>query len=60
MKFLAAITIILSIPTMLASFWGMNVVVPFSRAQYGFAYIVAVSAIVTALVIFFFRKKKMF
>jgi magnesium transporter len=60
MKFLAAITIILSIPTMLASFWGMNVVVPFSHAQYGFAYIVAVSAIVTALVIFFFRKKKMF
>jgi magnesium transporter len=45
---------------MLASFWGMNVVVPFSHAQYGFAYIVAVSAIVTALVIFFFRKKKMF
>ena len=36
MKFLAAITIVLSIPTMLASFWGMNVAVPAANMQYGF------------------------
>ena len=60
MKFLAAITIILSIPTMLASFWGMNVGLPLSDNKFGFWYVVAASTILTILVILFFRKKKMF
>ena len=60
MKFLAAITIILSIPTMLASFWGMNVGVPFAADKFGFWYVVAASVILTILTILFFRKKKMF
>lgn len=60
MKFLAAITIILSIPTMLASFWGMNVELPLSKVEFGFWYVIALSTILTALVILFFRKKKMF
>ncbi len=60
MKFLAAITIILSIPTMLASFWGMNVGLPMSEDRFGFWYVVAASAILTILTILFFRKKKMF
>ena len=60
MKFLAAITIILSIPTMLASFWGMNLGVPLTRSEYGFWYVVATSVLLTILVILFFRKKKMF
>lgn len=60
MKFLAAITIILSIPTMLASFWGMNLGVPLTRSEYGFWYVVATSILLTVLVILFFRKKKMF
>ncbi len=60
MKFLAAITIILSIPTMLASFWGMNVGLPLSDNKFGFWYVMAVSAVLTVLTILFFRKKKMF
>ncbi len=60
MKFLASITIILSIPTMLASFWGMNVSLPFTQASFGFWYVVAASIILTILVILYFRKKKMF
>lgn len=60
MKFLAAITIILSIPTMLASFWGMNVKLPLSDVNFGFWYVIAISTILTVLVILFFRKKKMF
>lgn len=60
MKFLAAITIILSIPTMLASFWGMNVSLPLTASRFGFWYVVAASAILTVLTILFFRKKKMF
>ena len=60
MKFLAAITIVLSIPTMLASFWGMNVAVPVASMAYGFWIVIAISMLATLLVIIYFRKKGMF
>ena len=60
MKFLAAITIILSIPTMFASFWGMNVPVPAAANEHGFLIVVAMSILATIFVIIFFRKKGMF
>jgi magnesium transporter len=60
MKFLAAITIILSIPTMLASFWGMNVPVPGAAQPYGFWIVIALSTVATLLTIVYFRKKGMF
>ena len=60
MKFLAAITIILSIPTMLASFWGMNVPVAFSGNPNGFWVVIGMSAIATIATIIYFRKKGMF
>lgn len=60
MKFLAAITIILSIPTMLASFWGMNVPVVFAESEHGFLFVMSFSAIATLLTIIYFRKKGMF
>jgi len=60
MKFLAAITIVLSIPTMVASFWGMNVEVPASAMTYGFGIVIAFSLLITLIVIFYFKKKGMF
>ena len=60
MKFLAAITIVLSIPTMLASFWGMNVGVPVATSVYGFWIVISISMIATLLVIIYFRKRGMF
>ena len=60
MKFLAAITIILSIPTMLASFWGMNVDVPWAKNPYGFLVVISFSAILTIFTIIYFKKKGMF
>ncbi len=60
MKFLAAITIILSIPTMLASFWGMNVPVAFASNPNGFLYVISFSALATIATIIYFRKKGMF
>ena len=60
MKFLAAITIILSIPTMLASFWGMNVPVAFANNANGFWIVIGLSAIGTLATIFYFRKRGMF
>lgn len=60
MKFLAAITIVLSIPTMLGTFWGMNVTVPFSGITYGFGAVISLSLLGTLIVILYFRKKGMF
>jgi magnesium transporter len=60
MKFLAAITIILSIPTMFASFWGMNVPVPAAAHEHGFLMVVSLSILATIFVIIYFRKKGMF
>lgn len=60
MKFLAAITIILSIPTMLASFWGMNVPVAFASDPNGFWWVMGLSAIATLGTIIYFRRRGMF
>lgn len=59
MKFLAAITIIMSIPTMIGSFWGMNVPMPFGHSPYGFVYIIFMSFIATCIVAVFFNRKGM-
>lgn len=60
MKFLAAITIVLSIPTMLGTFWGMNVAVPFANMTYGFGAVISLSLLGTLGVILYFKKKGMF
>ncbi len=61
MKFLASITIVMAIPTMIASFVGMNVQgIPFSNAENGFFIICYIAFVITSLVAFFMFKKKMF
>ncbi len=60
MKFLAAITIILSIPTMIGTFWGMNVPVPFRETYFGFLIIISLSIVAAAVAAMFFNKKGMF
>ena len=60
MKFLAAITIIMSIPTMIGGLWGMNVKVPYSNNPYGFIIVVALSLLLSIALVFYFRKKGMF
>lgn len=59
MKFLASITIILAIPTMISSFFGMNVDVPFG-ANNGFLYVSIIAIVLTALCSFVLWKKDMF
>ncbi len=59
MKFLTAITIILTIPMILAGFWGMNTDVPFSGALWGFYIIVGISILLTVITWIIFYKKKM-
>lgn len=60
MKFLAAITIIMSIPTMIGGLWGMNVRVPYGSSPYGFIIVVMLSIIISIAVVLYFRKKGMF
>ncbi|MBT2728985.1 magnesium transporter CorA family protein [Bacillus sp. ISL-75] len=60
MKFLTSITIILSFPTMVASFYGMNVDIPFQHSTHSYAIPLVISAFLTSLTAFVFWKKKYF
>src|SRR3990172_439899 len=57
MKLLTAVTLILTIPTMIASFFGMNVGVPFSSHPLAFTWIVvATIGLSLGLIIVFWKK----
>ena len=61
MKFLAAVTIVLSIPTMIASFYGMNFIdIPGKDNPQGFYIIACISLVVAAIIVLIFKKKKVF
>ena len=61
MKLLTVITIVLSIPTLIFSLWGMNVDLPFGEGTplyaYGFWIVIAITVISTATVAFILFKK---
>ena len=59
MKFLTSITIVLAIPTMIASFWGMNVGLPLQNSPFGFIIMITISAILTLAVTWWLKKKDM-
>ena len=59
MKFLTSITIILAVPTMISSFWGMNVELPFEHNSLGFAIMIFIAVITTLLVTWWLNKKDM-
>ena len=57
MKFLATVTIVLSIPTMIASFYGMNVNshgMPFADSPYGFAIVLGLTLLLSLFVAYIF------
>ena len=56
MKFLASVTIILTVPTMIASFYGMNVPLPLQQEFHAFPLVLGVScALVVALGFIFWK-----
>lgn len=59
MKFLTSITIIIAIPTLFASLWGMNVKVPFTNSPIGFWLVTGIALVMTIVTGFFLWKKKM-
>ena len=60
MKFLTAITIILAIPTVISSFFGMNVPVPYEGDPLGFVRVVIIAVCVSSAVVYMLWRRDMF
>ncbi len=60
MKLLASITIVLSVPTLIASLWGMNVPVPFTDHPHGFLIVILISVGISIVAFFILWRKRMF
>jgi magnesium transporter len=59
-KLLTSVTIVLSIPVVVASFFGMNLNLPFQGQPMAFEITLAISVLLSALAIFILRKKDWF
>jgi len=60
MKFLTSITIVLALPTLIASIYGMNVKLPFQAQSYAFALVMGISVILSIVMVLIFIRKKYF
>ena len=59
MKSLTSITIIIAVPTMIASFWGMNVKLPFEGNPLGFWIMIFIATLLTIISVIWLKKKDM-
>ena len=60
MKFLTSVTIILMLPTLIASIYGMNIRLPFQYSPHAFAITMGISFGLTVLAIVLFWKRRWF
>ena len=60
MKILTSLTVVLSIPTLFASLWGMNVRVPFQDSPVGFPIVLGISIMASIVAFIVLWRKKMF
>ena len=60
MKFLTSVSIVLMLPTLVASIWGMNVALPLQESKYAFLILMGISAVASTLVVLYFIHKNMF
>jgi magnesium transporter len=60
MKRLTSITILISLPTLIASFFGMNVKVPFEQEMRGFYFALILSVCTAVFTVLYFSKKRWF
>lgn len=61
MKVLTIVTLVISIPTLIGSIWGMNVSLPFENNNYGFVILLVLSiilSIIGGIILFHFTKGK--
>lgn len=57
MKIMTSLTILISIPTLVASIWGMNVDLPLQGTRMGFYVLIGASVLITCTVFLWLRKK---
>lgn len=60
MKRLTSVTIVLMVPTLVASFYGMNVALPFKNHPSAFGFTLLLSTILSILIVVVFLRKKWF
>jgi len=58
MKVLTVVTIIMQIPTIISSFYGMNIGLPFQNDTLAYVYIISWSIIGCIVAVYWFKKKK--
>ncbi len=58
MKNLTSVTIVLMVPTLVASFYGMNVSLPFAQNPNAYLITVAVSIVLAIIVVYIFRRSQ--
>jgi len=59
MKFLTSVTILITIPTLVSSIYGMNINLPFEDSPYAFYIVIAIAIIVSIIPVIFLYKRKM-
>lgn len=59
-RYLTTVTIILSLPILVASIYGMNVPLPFQNNAHAFWIVTIIAVLLSLLGVFFFRKKNLF
>lgn len=59
-RYLTTVTIILSLPILVASIYGMNVPLPFQDNSHAFWIVTIIALLLSVLGVFFFRKKNLF
>jgi magnesium transporter len=60
MKFLTSVTIVLSIPTIVTSFFGMNVNLPFAGLEHAYLIVIGMFTMIALIVIFIFVRRRWF
>ena len=60
MKFLASVTIVLAVPTMISGLWGMNVPVPWAHNPLGFLYALLLAVFISVVTAVYLWKKDFF
>lgn len=59
-RFLTSVTIILSLPILVASLYGMNVELPFEHHPHAFWIVMGIAVALSVMGVFYFRKKNLF
>lgn len=60
MKFLTSVTIVLSLPTIVTSFFGMNVQLPFAQHPFAYLIVIAIFLALAAVTVVIFAKRDWF